>query len=257
MFWFCPNRTNIHFKFCLDRTFTFWFCLYESNSHILVVQTEVTFTFWFCPNRTNIHFLAPPKQTKGCSLIKTKFTSKTVSKPTAVNTVGQLSSRCYPTVNRLWANCQAGAIQLSTDCGPTVKQVLSNSQQTVGQLSSRCYPTVNRLWANCQAGAIQQSTDCGPTVKQMLSNCQQTGPTVKQVIRQSQPLTPPHRTFHWLMLLLPPRRWMLQVNSSPPPSQTPGVGTEKNTITAVSLVSCMYRHNCTHTQSVTSTQPCH
>ena len=213
MFWFCPNRTNIHFKFCLDRTFTFWFCLYESNSHILVVQTEVTFTFWFCPNRTNIHFLAPPKQTKGCSLIKTKFTSKTVSKPTAVNTVGQLSSRCYP--------------------------------------------IVNRLWANCQAGAIQQSTDCGPTVKQMLSNCQQTGPTVKQVIRQSQPLTPPHRTFHWLMLLLPPRRWMLQVNSSPPPSQTPGVGTEKNTITAVSLVSCMYRHNCTHTQSVTSTQPCH
>ena len=170
---------------------------------------KVTVTFWFCPNRTNIHFLAPPKQTKGCSLIKTKFTSKTVSKPTAVNTVGQLSSRCYPTVNRLWANCQAGAIQLSTDCGPTVKQ--------------------------------------------MLSNCQQTGPTVKQVIRQSQPLTPPHRTFHWLMLLLPPRRWMLQVNSSPPPSQTPGVGTEKNTITAVSLVSCMYRHNCTHTQSLIHT----
>ena len=133
---------------------------------------KVTFTFWL--SKQNIHFLAAPKQTKGCSLIKTKFTSKTVSKPTAVNTEGQLSSRCYPTVNRLWANCQAGAIQQSTDCGPTVKQVLSNSQQTVGQLSSRCYPTVNRLWANCQAGAIQLSTDCGPTVKQVLSNGQQT-----------------------------------------------------------------------------------
>ena len=216
---------------------------------------KVTFTFWL--SKQNIHFLAATKQTKGCSLIKTKFTSKTVSKPTAVNTEGQLSSRCYPTVNRLWANCQAGAIQQSTDCGPTVKQVLSNCQQTVGQLSSRCYPTVNRLWANCQAGAIQLSTDCGPTVKQVLSNGQQTGPTVKRVIRQSQPPTPPRRTFHWLMLLLLPRRWMLQGNSSPPPPQTPGVGTEKHTITAVSLVSSRYRHNSTHTQPVTSTQPCH
>ena len=57
------------------------------------------------------------------------------------------------------------------------------------------------------------STDCGPTVK--------------QVIRRSQPPTPPLRTFHWPMLLLPPRRWMLQGNSSPPAPQTPGVGTEK------------------------------
>ena len=134
-------------------TFTFWLSKQKNHSFFGSVQPELTSTFWLHLNRP-----------KG-----------------AVHHLLKLSSLPKQCPNQL----------LSTDCGPTVTQVLSNCQQTVGQLS----------------------TDCGPTVK--------------QVIRRSQPPTPPRRTFHWPMLLLPPRRWMLQGNSSPPAPQTPGVGTEK------------------------------